>query len=107
MTTTKAAHTAGQWTVGHAGFERKPVVVARRAGRPATVCICDGGAREEDEANARLIAAAPELLAALKEIVAADDEAIRELAKIGLDASHQISALTEKARAAIAKATGA
>lgn len=58
-------HTAGQRTVAHAGFERKVCVVARRAGRPVTVAMFDSGNKDEDEANARLDAAAPELLEAL------------------------------------------
>ena len=48
------------------------------------------------EANARLIAAAPDLLEALKEIVSAADG----------DGWNQLDAGLRKARAAIAKATG-
>lgn len=56
------AHTPGQRNVAHAGFERKVCVVARRAGRPVTVAMFDSGNKDEDEANARLDVAAPELL---------------------------------------------
>lgn len=64
-----ATHTAGNWAIGHAGFDRKPVVVAKRAGRPVTVSVLDSGKAEEDEANAKLIAAAPDLLRALRGLV--------------------------------------
>ena len=110
-----SGHTPGQWTVGHAGFERVPVVVAKRAGRPATVAQCDGGNRDEDEANARLIAAAPDLLAALPEphrlIALADflDRHDDELFGSGFGdrkVQSDLRASAEKIRAAIAKATG-
>lgn len=48
------------------------------------------------EANARLVAAAPELLEALEEIVSAADG----------DGWNQLDATLSKARAALAKATG-
>lgn len=51
---------------------------------------------DEAQANARLIASAPELLEALKEIVDAADG----------DGWNQLDASFKKARAAIAKATG-
>lgn len=59
-------HTPGKWVVAHRGFEGKPTVVAHRAGRPCTIALLESGKREEDAANARLIAAAPELLDTLK-----------------------------------------
>jgi hypothetical protein len=63
-------HTAGKWSVGHAGFERVPTVVANRPGRPVSVARCYSGKREEDEANARLIASAPDLLEAGQPVAA-------------------------------------
>jgi hypothetical protein len=72
MTSTATVkHTPGKWTSGHAGVQRRPVVVAARAGRPVTVATIDSGNKDEDEANARLIAAAPDLLAALRNARAA------------------------------------
>lgn len=53
---------------------------------------------EEDYANANLIAAAPELLEALQELVHADTHGIK-------NCSAQVNAL-EKAKSAIAKALG-
>jgi hypothetical protein len=65
--------------------------------------------QEEDEANVRMAAAAPELLAILQEIVEADDDAMASLRMVGLptDLETSATALTNKARAVIAKATGA
>ncbi len=76
-------HTPGPWRV------TGPNV---RAGHALLAIVCDHWADEktpepEKEANARLIAAAPDLLDALKEITLEHG-------------------MTEKARAAIAKATG-
>ena len=60
-------------------------------------CIAEAYGKDEAEAfaNARIISSAPDLLAALQEIVAADDE--QELTDEHINA----------ARAAIARATGA
>lgn len=55
--------------------------------------------------NARLIAAAPDLLSVLMEIVATDDAAIAELKSL-MGQHMESSDLTVKARAAIAKALG-
>jgi hypothetical protein len=60
----------------------------------ANVAGCYGRSYEENAANARLIAAAPTMLAALEAILAADN------------APHSV-ALLDVARAAVAKATGA
>lgn len=57
------------------------------------------------EANARLIAAAPLMLEILQEIVVADEKAFGELKEMGLDPDADGALkLTNKARAAIAKA---
>lgn len=58
------------------------------------------------DANARLIAAAPELLEALQEMVAGDAEAIEEAQALGAPFPEEMLATFKKARAAIARATG-
>jgi len=56
--------TSGPWRVGHSGFERKPCVVGRGlTGAPFTV------AHVSEEGDAHLIAAAPDLFAALEGLI--------------------------------------
>ena len=56
-----------EWSLERAGFEGSPVVIARRAdGSPMTICVLGNSHATDNEANARLIAAAPDMLAALK-----------------------------------------
>lgn len=90
-------HTAGPWEVRFR-FGRQTTVSGRQR-----YPICDTGTAPvveanhgREEANARLIAAAPDLLEALQWLVATTEDP---------DAAHQGRALDE-ARAAIAKATG-
>jgi hypothetical protein len=62
------SHTPGPWRVGNAGF----TVFGPKTERPAPVVVAEippptpRVSREERKANARLIAAAPEVLAALE-----------------------------------------
>lgn len=94
---TAAKHTPGPW---HIDEDPRPGMEWNRHinSAPAmTVCFMahsDGNAPERDAANARLIAAAPELLEALRAIIS--------------DGMHcdVVPHLQDKARAAIAKATG-
>ena len=97
-------HTPGPWRVQPYTWQRGNVsVFAPRFGRaPYGACVahtpCSDGVGGADGAlaNARLIAAAPELLEALKELmVAADRVSAEPVTWLG------------KARAAIAKAEGA
>jgi len=92
------AHTPGGW-----------IAVGRRvehtSDKRPDVCSCapedfgqDGRSDKEACANALLIAAAPDLLAALKDLDAATDRQRRY--------GQPISDAQKKARAAIAKATG-
>ena len=92
-----ANHTPGPWTLGD---ENDPLVFSPVAGAyVAQVLAYEGGSlRSNYAADAALIAAAPELLAALREIEALDDSVI------GLN---RIEYARTIARAAIAKATGA
>jgi hypothetical protein len=57
-------HTPGPWMSHGAGGE-----IHGNSRVVATMCWCSG-MHDEDEANARLVAAAPEMLAALQEVYA-------------------------------------
>ena len=94
-------HTPGPWATDEADHDEPYQDIKIKAGKHRTVCtvwIDDAPVRDfnaEQDANARLIAAAPELLEALKELmVAADRVSAEPVTWLG------------KARAAIAKAEG-
>lgn len=90
----KPAHTPGPWIANSCGV----VLTEARspAGHRATIAECNSPSAEVDLANARLIAAAPDLLEALR--------ALEILASRWLPYQDQ-DAINE-ARAAIAKAEG-
>lgn len=91
-----AKHTPGPWVASHNSWETSTVYAD---GRVVAECLIDADVSEENqhelepikEANARLIAAAPELLEALQEVIAISDR------------KHDA---WDKAKAAIARATG-
>jgi hypothetical protein len=92
-----AKHTPGPWSVQ--GDDRPGMQWNRHIHSSPNVAVCfmahsDGKDNARDEANASLIAAAPELLEALQEVVAFCE-------RNGLQ-----SDAYDTARAAIAKATG-
>ena len=72
---TTLQHTPGPWEANHAG--RKENGAAARIEHRGSILayIVNANSESEYEANARLIAAAPELLAALREVVGEWDEA--------------------------------
>jgi hypothetical protein len=80
-------HTPGPWKIG--AYESGQVAVDRANGTEVTGFI--------DPADAQLIAAAPDLLDALRQVVAVYD---------GNHVGHIVGMSFDKARAAIAKATG-
>ena len=86
-------HTPGPWNYDRSGYS-----LYVNSGRElVTALSMDGKRLETSEANARLIAAAPDLLEALKSVIAwldASDESAFSDSQLAL------------ARAAIAKATG-
>lgn len=95
----KVAHTAGPWSVAEYGDGDSLVI---HAGEDWRVCFMatpgsSPRAMETIEANARLIAAAPDLLEALKEI---------ERICGGASNFTGESVIAAKARAALAKAEG-
>ena len=96
-------HTPGPWV---ADYDIYPIMVYSESQRRPTYDEIDnvyGEAMEFiantgcNKANARLIAAAPELLEALQEIIASSDAGNASI----------LDSLTCKARASISKATGA
>jgi hypothetical protein len=90
-------HTPGPWTSGRAIPADDTVSRIVRAGADHIAVVMDlDGAAQEAVDNARLIAAAPDLLAALRSIIESSD------ANCGDSLANAISA----ARAAIARATG-
>ena len=92
------SHTPGPWSIQRhdKGDSRRLLVV----GKSGMVADVDWNDKDENEANARLIAAAPDLLAALKSMLKR---------AVALDQSATVDGLANcdaiaKARAAIAKA---
>jgi hypothetical protein len=107
MNTTTATHTPGPWNVEHPYGEPGVYVAGPNTGLIAKLCAPDSHLFNADkpvsiDANARLIAAAPELLAALGSIetFAADYETDSPVQR-GL----KLKGIVTLARAAIAKAT--
>ena len=67
MTNQKAQHTPGPWRVEQNG--RASIIICMRDGKAYSFTIAETfGYKEERESNARLIASAPDLLAACKRV---------------------------------------
>ena len=64
-----AAHTPGPWRVGEKRHDYD-IVIRNRENHPVTMTCYAGYTRRTGDANTRLIAAAPELLAALEQALA-------------------------------------
>lgn len=104
----KAKHTPGPWVlIDGDRFEDEKVITTQSRINESMCCICemdvdfDGPHGEEQEANASLIAAAPDLLEALQDMLDA-------FSKNGLGGEYdpgEVPAI-DKAVAAIAKALG-
>jgi len=110
---TAAGYTAGPWTVDDRHVHCKAGLTYPRGVEPETDvivqvdtdCHSRGLLNETDQANLRLIAAAPELLEALVELL--EHEGQRVVNGIGLEEdSDELRAVKEQARAAIARARG-
>lgn len=86
------AHTPGPWTVSRGGWDDN-----------AHACYSLEGVKDVRVADARLIAAAPDLLALLNEAV----ELQRNHYGYGISLHVEMASWADKASAAIAKATGA
>lgn len=98
---TKSHHTPGPWEVLPAQWDEGETLCIQTASIGDVVAFIEGPANERDYANARLIAAAPELLDALEGLLNLND------VKQALNSkSHDVRKSHAKALAAIAKARG-
>ena len=103
--TANTQHTPGPWKVLHTRARKLQWNVCTENGAPFQAVIVEGLCNsnehlsdEVQEANARLIAAAPDLLASLIDLLA--------WANISDDSHYKTLALRNAARAAIRQATG-
>jgi len=100
-------HTSGPWSIDEWGSVNGPD--GRTIEINGVASVCSPGVRQDiAKANARLIAAAPELLEALQKSAVALEEASKLLYVKGLQGCASIMmGHRDIARAAIARATGA
>lgn len=92
-------HTPGPWRIGHQDHTQTKIFGAHRT--EASHIASTPFGTIEDASNARLIAAAPELLAALEAVIAESRRVIHPDS-----ADNRLYSIDVIARAAIAKATG-
>ena len=95
-------HTPGPWNVGATDAETAEIDVVSE-GRPYICLVLPGAVDGRTEANARLIAAAPELLMALRLASPALEYLRKQFPRSEHDDSIDALAIT---KSAIAKATG-
>lgn len=101
----KTLHTPGPWTdaIGMAG---RPIVSSvNQSTDIIAVMSRSGKTQEEAYANARLIAAAPDMLAALQECITEDGANCLAYGTDTPKLRARLRAINETARAAIAKST--
>lgn len=113
--TDRTSHTPGPWIPDRdprIGMEWNIHILDQRGNAICFMAHSDGKAYERDEANAALVSAAPELLAALRLMVSIHDEPSGFAGKYGRELDEalakqqaKIDARLSAARAAIAKAT--
>ena len=112
-------HTPGPWTVDGCGMERKradgspwrSLTISTPGDNPATVaevCIKMGGKWKDEtaRANAALIAAAPDLLAALEAVASIGEAGVIEKRETEKPTWYALDAVKVIARAALARARG-
>lgn len=92
-------HTPGPWRVCEENESATTVIGGRWCDRIAEVFHWDGSSREESDANALLVAAAPELLSALQIM-------LHEFVELPEMAHTERAQAAKLARQAIAKAQG-
>jgi hypothetical protein len=106
MNTTTATHTPGPWMIRpfRGGFIRDSISICGTSIQEITALSAPPDRFHEQAANARLIAAAPELLAALNAMLNADEAICENIGTLSDQAMQWIAAV-DAAQAAIAKAT--
>lgn len=106
----RAKHTAGPWKWhwrSEGGLSTGSVYAEPRTGHAYAVAICPQyQKRSQWEADARLIASAPDLLAALRGLVKVNENHNESIAKIIGKPLNWKDDYLEAARAAISRATG-
>lgn len=101
MTNTQTTkHTPGPWTIDEPGSR-----LITFHGIPVAKALDNCDTKEEIQANARLIAAAPDMLEELKDAVDYLSRRREELAQAGVDYKHLTTRIA-RYNAAIAKAEG-
>lgn len=97
-------HTPGPWKPWMTGFDNQSFAIGPNGKTPIAKTL--GGNKETNEANARLIAAAPDLLEALKECAAWFELDKHRQNPVFASASSIGVQMVLNAKAAIAKAEG-
>lgn len=100
-----AKHTPGPWTHGTHNH-RKAVYAVCRYPIPIAYVGGNGQPHETETANARLIAAAPAMLEALRKTLGLAEAYYRTLPDDGAAQDHYMAEVIAPARAAIARAEG-
>lgn len=94
-------HTKGEWKIekrdGHSMYGVRPVICTRDVDRIAVISYRGGASRDEADANALLIAAAPDLLVACEALVSGINNP-------NPDATDEVSIAMDKAVVTIKKA---
>lgn len=100
-------HTPGPWFPRKSFDGIRYIGVAEIGSNIADTAICEFCGSENDKANAQLIAAAPELLEALEEIVTCEENRAKDLRhRKAWELVKFSEQRIKKAKAAIAKAKG-
>ena len=106
-----SAHTPGPWRVAYVDRNGQSVVMGEHIELATCWHHCIGSIEREMHANARLIAAAPDLLKFAQFVLqGCENGSVKSKPTMNLDpnaASLKIESLSDVARAAITKATGA
>lgn len=102
MPENSSKHTPGPWEVLHCGIDSETILVQSGDGLEICTTIGEQMGLPEEAANARLIAAAPDMLAACKSAL----EVLDEACQTGYHDAEKDAPTARELEAAIAKAEG-